>query len=469
MGTLNQILATPAVELAPGLYELGRLGDGVLHCPADVTLSRKHAKIEVLQHPTRVRIQDCGSRNGTFVNGEQLTAHHWHGLVDRSVIRIGHCFLIVRMTPQTVPEQFAPTWPQKVELLGNSPEAHRLRWEIYRLATAAADDKVWIEGETGTGKEATARALHELSPRAAGPYKAVNCANLPESLAESTLFGHVEGAYTGAKAAVLGVFREAHRGSLFLDEVAELAPQIQAKLLRVVEDGKVTPLGSNREYPVDVRIIAATNAKIRVADASSGFRSDLIARLQEHRIHTPALRQRREDILPLIKHFWGQKRPDKMPPLQPNLIEALLHGNYYTNVRALKTVARRMVVEYSATGALSSHEDIDFFLEERTVMDSIVEQVSICGKLSHGEGKLLDKAWDLNNQQHLRDFAEIYNQSENDTELWLKYKFNPNKTGRWVKKCNSLGIRAERTRGGAREETGGERCVGLLGARGQGR
>jgi len=186
-------------------------------------------------------------------------------------------------------------------IIGGSP-AIRAVLDVLFLA-APTDATVLIQGESGTGKELVAKALHRLSRRARGPLVAVNCAALPETLAESELFGHAKGAFTGADKARAGRFREADGGTLFLDEIGEMPLALQAKLLRVIQEGEVQPLGVDKPQSVDVRLVAATNRTLGELAAEGKFRSDLYYRLNVVPLELPPLRDRREDLAALAGHF----------------------------------------------------------------------------------------------------------------------------------------------------------------------
>ncbi len=186
-------------------------------------------------------------------------------------------------------------------IIGRSP-AIRAVLEVLFLA-APTDATVLIEGETGTGKELVAKALHRLSRRARGPFVAVNCAALPETLVESELFGHAKGAFTGADKPRAGRFREADGGTLFLDEIGEMPLALQAKLLRVIQEGEVHPLGVDKPQSIDVRLVAATNRNLGELASAGKFRSDLYYRLNVVPLELPPLRDRREDLAALAGHF----------------------------------------------------------------------------------------------------------------------------------------------------------------------
>lgn len=222
--------------------------------------------------------------------------------------------------------------------------------EIFRLVerVAPARSTVLITGESGTGKELVAKAIHEASPRADMPFVAVNCSNIPSELLESELFGHTKGAFTGAVAAKKGLFEVADTGSIFLDEIGDLRPETQVRLLRVIQEREFTPLGDTTPAKVDVRIIAATNVDLKEAVKSGTFREDLYYRLSVVPIELPALRERREDVLPLTQHFIRKYNEENLRTITENLspeVLSLLENYYYPgNVRELENIIERAVV-----------------------------------------------------------------------------------------------------------------------------
>ncbi|HMO81830.1 MAG TPA: sigma-54 dependent transcriptional regulator [Pyrinomonadaceae bacterium] len=222
--------------------------------------------------------------------------------------------------------------------------------EIFRLVerVAPARSTVLITGESGTGKELLAKAIHEASPRADKPFVVVNCSNIPSELLESELFGHTKGAFTGAVAAKKGLFEVADTGSIFLDEIGDLRPEIQVRLLRVIQEREFTPLGDTTTVKVDVRIIAATNVDLKEAVRTGTFREDLYYRLSVVPIELPALRQRPEDILPLAVHFIKKYNQENAREISQNLspeVLALLENYHYPgNVRELENIIERAVV-----------------------------------------------------------------------------------------------------------------------------
>jgi DNA-binding NtrC family response regulator len=212
---------------------------------------------------------------------------------------------------------------------------------------ADCDATVLVTGESGAGKEVVARELHRRSSRRDRPFVKVNCAALPADLLESEMFGHERGAYTGAATATAGKFEAADRGTLMLDEVAEMPAALQAKLLHVLEDGRFTKLGSNRELEVDVRVIAATNRPLTPMIADGRFREDLYYRLQVIEIHVPPLRERREEIVPLARTFLqecAEHEGRPVPVFTPRLEAALLAYDWPGNVRELENVIQRFVL-----------------------------------------------------------------------------------------------------------------------------
>ena len=196
------------------------------------------------------------------------------------------------------------------DLVGTSPSMQKVFSLIRQVAPSKA--AVFVTGESGTGKELVARAVHQLSPRAAGPFVAINCAALPETLMESELFGHEKGAFTGAVSRRAGMFERAHLGTIFLDEVGETSPKMQTRLLRVLESGDILRVGGVEMLRVDVRVIAATNKKLAEAVRAGSFRQDLYYRLKGINLFLPPLRDRREDIPTLIQHFISLSGSDKI-------------------------------------------------------------------------------------------------------------------------------------------------------------
>ncbi|MFZ5876008.1 MAG: sigma-54 interaction domain-containing protein [Nitrospirota bacterium] len=231
-------------------------------------------------------------------------------------------------------------------LIGHGPAMRALFARIERYAASTAP--VLLTGESGTGKELVARALHERGPRRRGPFVPVNCAALSPELIESELFGHEKGAFTGAVTAHRGRFERAHGGTLFLDEIGDMPRKSQTKLLRVLEDGAVERVGAERPYPVDVRVVAATNVPLERSVAERRFREDLYFRLSVLRLHLPPVRERPEDIPLLVTYFLSVFANQYGRPLLRLTPGALLIFTSYPwpgNVREIKNVLERVVVE----------------------------------------------------------------------------------------------------------------------------
>ena len=237
-------------------------------------------------------------------------------------------------------------------MIGEHPSIRKIQDIIHRVAVT--DATILITGESGTGKELAARAIHNLSLRADRPFVPVNCAAIPENLLESELFGHARGAFTGAHSARAGMFQLANQGTILLDEVGELPLPLQAKLLRVLQDGEVRPVGSDQALAVQVRVIAATNKDLAHQVEKSSFREDLFFRLQVIPLHLPPLRARRSDIPLLINHFLG--RANRKHGLSVKLTrEAIIYLWEYDwpgNVRELENLVERLVI-------LSDHASLD--------------------------------------------------------------------------------------------------------------
>ncbi len=230
-------------------------------------------------------------------------------------------------------------------LVGEHPSIERIQEVVAKLA--ATDTTVLIAGESGTGKEVVARALQVLSTRAGRPFLSVNCGAIPGELLESELFGHERGAFTGATAARAGLLQLADGGTVFLDEIAEMSPPLQVKLLRVLQDGEVRPVGAERSVKVDVRLIAATNKDLPNAVAAGTFREDLFYRLQVVPIDLPPLRERRSDIPLLVGHFLAKqafRRPGFALQISSDAMAQLCEYDWPGNVRELENLIERLIV-----------------------------------------------------------------------------------------------------------------------------
>ena len=235
---------------------------------------------------------------------------------------------------------------QRDSIIGRSDKMENVFRLIERVAPARST--VLITGESGTGKELIAKSIHESSLRSEKPFVVVNCSNIPSELLESELFGHTKGAFTGAVAAKKGLFEVADGGSIFLDEIGDLRPETQVRLLRVIQEREFTPLGETTQVTVDVRIIAATNVDLKEAVRNGTFREDLYYRLSVVPVELPSLRERREDVLPLTQHFIRKYNEENNRQISENLspeVLSLLENYYYPgNVRELENIIERAVV-----------------------------------------------------------------------------------------------------------------------------
>ncbi len=230
-------------------------------------------------------------------------------------------------------------------LVGSSAALERVRRLVARVA--ASDANVLVRGETGTGKELVARAIHEGSPRAAGPLVAVNCGALPEHLVESELFGHRKGAFTGADEHRAGLFEVADGGTLFLDEIGELPRPLQARLLRALESGEIRRVGDNEPITVDVRVVCATHRPVEEMVAAGDFREDLLFRINTVEIPIPPLRERLEDLPELVRYFIHKARPQTPPDAvvtEDDVLEALQRHRWPGNIRELANVIEHALV-----------------------------------------------------------------------------------------------------------------------------
>jgi len=295
----------------------------------DPAMSARHA--EVRSHGAQMVLTDLGSPGGTRLNGAPL--REARGLVEGDVFRLGNTSFVYTAGNRllAIPEDRNHG---QAELTGTTPSMEAVRRSIE--AVARHPRTVVVTGETGTGKEIVARLLHRQSGRT-GPFLAVNCGGFTEGLLASELFGHVRGAFTGAIAEQQGLFRAANHGTLLLDEAGDLPLGLQPALLRVLETWTVRPVGTSRDVPVDVRVIAATNREIVSLVQRGLFRADLYARLAQWIIRIPPLRDRREDIPALTRALLAELGvPGR--GLTPDLEEALLIHPWPLNIRGLSNV-----------------------------------------------------------------------------------------------------------------------------------
>ncbi|MBN2576336.1 MAG: sigma-54-dependent Fis family transcriptional regulator [Deltaproteobacteria bacterium] len=279
-------------------------------------------------------------------------------------------------------------------IIGRSAAMQEIFALMRRLSTSHAN--LLVTGESGTGKELVARALHARSPRKSRPFVALNCAAIPENLLESELFGYARGAHSTANADRQGLFVEANGGTLFLDEIAELPMPLQPKLLRVLQDGEIRPLGTNRSERVDVRVIAATNRDLERALREGRFREDLYYRLNVIPIHLPPLRGRQEDILPLADHFLARaaaRSGKTVKGWKESAKKLLLSYHWPGNVRELENVVER-VVALTETD-LVGPEDLPRAMQERKSQDLLANAVTQGLTLDQLEREYIERVLDV--------------------------------------------------------------------------
>lgn len=305
-------------------------------------VSREHA-ILTRQGPV-YSIADNGSTNGTYVNGRRI---RHAALAVNDVLRLGKMLGVVLRVPADLDLDAADLIEFPDSLFGPG-----LRGEVATLRKGAATTlPVVLVGETGVGKERFARVLHALSARP-GPFHAVNCAALPSSLAEAELFGHRKGSFTGAEQAGLGHLRAAHRGTLLLDELADLAAPIQAKLLRVLQESEVTPLGETTPLALDLRVVAACQRPLTELVQAGRLREDLMMRLSGITLTIPPLRERRADIALLLRHLLAQYGGERAPEIEVGALEQMLLYAWPGNARELTLLVRNLLALHHAEPAL---------------------------------------------------------------------------------------------------------------------
>jgi DNA-binding NtrC family response regulator len=323
-------------DLRPGQrLVVGRADECDVRVPDD-SVSRRHAAVHA---GPPLRIEDLGSANGTLVGGQRLAPNEPAALAASTVVELGDALLVVRAAGAEEPSREPPRAPELAKL-----DASMARVEELVALVAQTTLPVLVLGETGAGKGLVAETIHRRSPRAGGPFVRVNCAALAETLLESELFGHERGAFTGAQQAKPGLIEAAGGGTILLDEVGDMPPSTQAKLLHVLEHGEVLRVGSVRPRPVDVRFIAATNRDLEAAVAGGSFRQDLFFRLDGVTIRVPPLRERPSEI-PVLARAFVEEACARMgrPPsaVTGEAMQILIAHRWPGNVRELRNAMVR--------------------------------------------------------------------------------------------------------------------------------
>ncbi len=287
-------------------------------------------------------------------------------------------------------------------IIGDSPALRQVMAAIDRAA--ATDTTVLLEGESGTGKELCARALHDRSPRAHGPFVAINCAAIPDTLLEAELFGYERGAFTGANQRKLGRFELAQRGTLFLDEIGEMPMTVQAKMLRAIETRKIERLGGGASIQLDIRIVAATNRGLRQAVSARQFREDLYFRLSVFPVEVPALRDRRDDIPKLAHHFVERVCRDlgKKITLSPEAVTELMAHNWPGNIRELQNALERAVILAEGDVLLPRHLSLSPVPKSGSSADPW-DRIDLRGSLAEATARTVSEVERRKIQQALSD------------------------------------------------------------------
>jgi transcriptional regulator with PAS, ATPase and Fis domain len=322
-------------EIASSALRIGSSSDNDLVL-ADETVSRRHCAIEPVTGGVRVR--DEGSTNGIFVAGMRVHDAVMSGAVE---LQLGNTTVLIEPLAETVvreqivAERFG-------DLLGRSARMRELFADLVRIAQS--DASLLVEGETGTGKELVAESVHRASPRSEGPFVVFDCSAVAPTLVESELFGQERGAYTGAVQRA-GLFEQAHKGTIFLDELGELPKELQPKLLRVLERREVRRLGGQRTLPVDVRVVSATNRNLAAEVKRGSFREDLYFRVATAHVQVPPLRDRMEDLPLLVEHFLKRARsPYHVENIPPQVWAMFTAHRWPGNVRELWNAVQRFLI-----------------------------------------------------------------------------------------------------------------------------
>ena len=374
-----------AVNIAEEPVTVGTFEDSDLVLTDD-RVSRMHMTVH--EEPGgRFVVRDLESLNGTLYEGSFISEAT---LPPGATLKVGRSFLRLQPRPQRM--EVSPSQSRRFGDLVAESLAMREVIGVTELA-ATSEVTVLIEGETGTGKELTARAIHEGSERRKGPFVVIDCGALPATLLESELFGHVRGAFTGASTDRLGAFARASGGTIFLDELGSVPLEAQARMLRALEERRVRPVGADQEREVDVRVIAASSTSLEARVAEGTFRPDLYYRLSVVRIQLPPLRARREDIVPIVKELMRRRGLEAGRVVGANLNRLMAH-TWPGNVRELRNVIDRAIA--LSPGARS-------FQDLRIAVDPMSgeEELSVRTDLSYAEAK--QKLLETFEYRYLRD------------------------------------------------------------------
>ncbi len=365
--------AGTVADFGQATIQIGRVG-------ADLNLndgkvSGLHCELRL--QPDGYRLRDLSSTNGTWVKTVRIVDGF---IAPGTTFHIGKTSIKLEALDDSVA---LPLWSENRlhDLVGGSSAMRRLFEMINRFAQS--DATVLIQGETGTGKELIADAIHRSSPRRHKPFVVLDCSAIPEQLFEAQLFGHEIGAFTGAVRSTAGVFESAHGGTVFLDEIGELPLEVQAKLLRAVETRKVRRLGGNKVFAADVRIVAATNRDLATEVNRGTFRSDLYYRLAVAKLAVPSLRERREDIPMLVEHFVKQLADSlgsAEAVLPPDFAERAQRHGWPGNVRELRNAVERALLlptheleampkKQGDTAAIEVDMDLPFKVAKQQMID----------------------------------------------------------------------------------------------------
>ncbi len=401
--------STRYVEVvSPGRPSPFKAREGVVRLGRDATcevviedpfVSRVHLEVRI--YPHGVEVVDLDTKNGTHYQGARIRELAVNGevtlLLGKQVtvkVRVGDDAAVAPRASR-----------DDAELVGNSTPMQRLRGALSKLAPSPLT--VLIEGETGTGKEVVARAIHRMSPRSSKPFVVFDCAAVSPSLIASELFGHVKGAYTGAVGASDGAFRAANGGTLFLDEIGELPLELQPALLRALEARQVKPVGGDQYLTVDVRVVAATNRSLEGEVEASRFRKDLLFRLAVGRVKVPPLRSRADDIPLLAAHFASAFGAT----ISARALDALSSQPWPGNVRELRNVVERSVMLSGGAGSVvTSVDDFDDdFDDEATPAAGVNPSEALVGAMRSPDGqKLLEMSFQDAKQAAVESFEREY-------------------------------------------------------------